>query len=185
MENELVAKWLPTTLLDDFDGAQRMQLAVLLENTAKELLRNPDDDRFRDKAVLSAWLFPTVVNAYKFFLSSKPENVKLQVASLPASLIFYREARKIDVCAMTCITLMLPGIDLQQMQDIATMSPDLLDEACEHAGWMISQTWLGKLQEHSQGRDACLLMYIPLSITNFSSRLSFKLANPGWVFLGQ
>ena len=187
MENKLVNKWLPTGLLDDFDDVQRMQLAVLLENTAQELLREAKfvSSNFKDgEESIVSWLFPTVVNAYKYFLDNKPEGIKLQVASLPASMIFYKEGEKIDSYPTTCATLMLPGIDLQKMQDIAAAAPDLLEQACEHAGWIISETWLGKLQEHSKGRSVCLLVYIPVSVKNFSSRLSFINAKPGWSFLG-
>ena len=90
METEgaaLLNKWTQTGLLEGLDGAKAQNMAVLLENQAKQLLKESSSMGAGDVAGFAAVAFPIVRRVFAGLIAN--DLVSVQPMSLPSGLIFF------------------------------------------------------------------------------------------------
>jgi hypothetical protein len=90
METEgaaLLNKWTQTGLLEGLDGAKAQNMAVLLENQAKQLLKESSSMGASDVAGFAAVAFPIVRRVFAGLIAN--DLVSVQPMSLPSGLIFF------------------------------------------------------------------------------------------------
>ena len=90
MEQEgaaLLNKWTQTGLLEGLDAAQSQNMAVLLENQAKQLLKESSSLAAGDVAGFAAVAFPIVRRVFAGLIAN--DLVSVQPMSLPSGLIFF------------------------------------------------------------------------------------------------
>jgi hypothetical protein len=90
METEgaaLLNKWTQTGLLEGLDGAKAQNMAVLLENQAKQLLKESSSMGANDVAGFAAVAFPIVRRVFAGLIAN--DLVSVQPMSLPSGLIFF------------------------------------------------------------------------------------------------
>ena len=85
----LLSKWEKTGLLEGLDDYQRNTMSVLLENQAKELLRESNTMQGGDVEGFAAVAFPIVRRVFGGLLAQKL--VSVQPMSLPSGLIFFMD----------------------------------------------------------------------------------------------
>ena len=86
----ILNKWEKTGLLEGLDGDfNRNQMAVLLENQAKELLRESNTMAGGDVEGFAAVAFPIVRRVFGGLLAQKL--VSVQPMSLPSGLVFFMD----------------------------------------------------------------------------------------------
>ena len=85
----LLSKWEKTGLLEGLDDYQRNTMSVLLENQAKELLRESGSMAGGDVEGFAAVAFPIVRRVFGGLLAQKL--VSVQPMSLPSGLIFFMD----------------------------------------------------------------------------------------------
>ena len=85
----LLSKWEKTGLLEGLDDYQRNTMSVLLENQAKELLRESNSMAGGDVEGFAAVAFPIVRRVFGGLLAQKL--VSVQPMSLPSGLIFFMD----------------------------------------------------------------------------------------------
>ena len=85
----LLNKWEKTGLLEGLDDYQRNTMSVLLENQAKELLRESNSMAGGDVEGFAAVAFPIVRRVFGGLLAQKL--VSVQPMSLPSGLIFFMD----------------------------------------------------------------------------------------------
>ena len=84
----LLSKWEQTGLLEGLnDGQQKQGMAVLLENQAKELLREASSMAAGDVEGFAAVAFPIVRRVFGGLIAN--DLVSVQPMSLPSGLIFF------------------------------------------------------------------------------------------------
>ena len=84
----LLTKWEQTGLLEGLnDGQQKQGMAVLLENQAKELLREASSMAAGDVEGFAAVAFPIVRRVFGGLIAN--DLVSVQPMSLPSGLIFF------------------------------------------------------------------------------------------------
>ena len=84
---KLVNKWDKTGLLEGFNGNNRSSMARLLENQAKELLREASSMAAGDVEGFAAVAFPIVRRVFGGLIAN--DLVSVQPMSLPSGLIFF------------------------------------------------------------------------------------------------
>jgi len=90
MEQEgaaLLNKWTQTGLLEGLDAAQSQNMAVLLENQAKQLLKESSSMAAGDVSGFAAVAFPIVRRVFAGLIAN--DLVSVQPMSLPSGLIFF------------------------------------------------------------------------------------------------
>jgi len=83
----LLNKWTQTGLLEGLDAAQSQNMAVLLENQAKQLLKESSSMGAGDVAGFAAVAFPIVRRVFAGLIAN--DLVSVQPMSLPSGLIFF------------------------------------------------------------------------------------------------
>ena len=90
MEKEgaaLLNKWTQTGLLEGLDAAQQQNMAVLLENQAKSLLKEANTMAGGNIEGFAAVAFPIVRRVFAGLIAN--DLVSVQPMSLPSGLIFF------------------------------------------------------------------------------------------------
>ena len=83
----LKSKWERTGLLEGLDGRHRDSMSVMLENQAKELLREASSMAAGDVEGFAAVAFPIVRRVFGGLIAN--DLVSVQPMSLPSGLIFF------------------------------------------------------------------------------------------------
>jgi len=83
----LLNKWTATGLLEGLDGAHKSNMAVLLENQAKSLLKESSSMAAGDVEGFAAVAFPIVRRVFAGLIAN--DLVSVQPMSLPSGLIFF------------------------------------------------------------------------------------------------
>lgn len=83
----LLNKWTQTGLLEGLDAAKAQNMAVLLENQAKQLLKESSSMGANDVAGFAAVAFPIVRRVFAGLIAN--DLVSVQPMSLPSGLIFF------------------------------------------------------------------------------------------------
>lgn len=170
-KDELIQKWERTGLLKNIEEEwEKKQLSQLLENEAKELLKAATVvETTKEIETIAGWIFLLVVDAYTYFIEHKSENVTLQIATLPASLMFYIKDDKLDSFPVTCPAFAL-DFDLEHLShEEIWMYPSLNEAAAA-----LAEFWLSKLEGNS-----CLMLYVPITYSvkgekKFGTRYALK-----------
>jgi len=121
----LLDKWTNTGLLEGLDGAQKQNMAVLLENQAKSLLKEASTLANGDVEGFAAVAFPIVRRVFAGLIAN--DLVSVQPMSLPSGLIFFLDFKFNETRLGNTADKSIYGTD--QVASQITGGVDLLDSS--------------------------------------------------------
>ena len=146
----ILNKWEKTGLLEGLDGDfHRNQMAVLLENQAKELLRESNTMKGGDVEGFAAVAFPIVRRVFGGLLAQKL--VSVQPMSLPSGLIFFMDFVKQAASGRDGMGSIEPSVYGGQVKGSELLGGVELDPEARHADLQTPQ-FQDLIQGHSVAR---------------------------------